>query len=112
MIVYKVFINKDFELDFAITKDGTKNVGGHVFDDVNNPTFYDTEDEAIEAVARTDASPTIRRNGNEVTVTFNAAYAVSENIDENGKRISKRRTIISNVPSIEKLEAFLSETYK
>lgn len=108
MLTYKVFIHRDFELSFDLSGVGVSLHGGHVFNDLDNPTFFDTEEAAKAAVFSIPFNPHIVREGDRALFVQDVAAAVLVDVDERGREVGQRKLIASNMPDVDVLEKYVA----
>lgn len=112
MITYKVFVHRDFRLVFSNQNGQAVCISGQIFDDQNNPTFFDCEIDATNAVCNTNPNPRFVHENDNVVVIYDAAAAFCVNVNENAKETIPRKFICANIPSLNKIEEFVSEIFK
>lgn len=112
MLTYKVFIHRDFLLTFDVSASGVACTGGHVFNDHDNPTYYDTGEEAEAAVQAIPFQPILSSKSGRVTLVQDVASAVCVDVDEHGQETGPRKLLLSNLPDMDVLEAFVAKSLK
>lgn len=112
MITYKMFVHKDFRLKFSYVDGYVSCIGGSIFDDQNNPTFFDCEHDAVDAVCNINPEPRFLHENDHIVTVYNVAAAFCVNVDESGKETKARQFICSNIPSLNKIEEFVNELFK
>lgn len=112
MITYKVFKHKNFRLVFSYKNGKTNCANKSVFDDENDTTFYDCENDAVNAVCNMQANPRFLHEKDKIITVYDAAVAFQVNVNEDGKETAPRKFICSNVPSLNKIEEFVGELFK